>query len=539
MSNILVEGGGSQPRLARTTDQGSTLRPGKRQSAAPTFSGPTIPASVYAALPDELRNACLLLREGHERDVFLTGLLPCLSAALPNVLTRYSRRRKALSLMAAVVAPAGSGKGTLQLAAETINSVDERLRTASKDEVSAWQEQDPKERTGEEPPPYLSLRLAADSSLRAITDALIAGGGRGLIFETEIRVMASSLKQDWGDFKGLLLKAAEQEAYERSRKGEPPAYIRRPELAAALSGTPRSFTDWMQDTEDGLFSRFLFYSFTAPPTWQNQFEDETDAALDAAIARISERIDTMHHSLSGRPMDEHGQPTPLYLNLGSAEQRIINTAFAALHEHLHAWQRPELLASVKRGAFQAVRIAGVLAAYRLAASGTDLSHVKSYTPTLKEVAAAVELVRCYLQHAAALAVSFANDPAARLDSEERRRFFEHLPKTFTTAAAHGIGEALGMNSRKVERALMAMMEQYDLLERERHGHYRKLLPTPSALLSEVSETLEPSETNSERSPLPTPPPLPTVPTSPTYPIPRHPLNTDVTTDYDPALDAFL
>jgi hypothetical protein len=451
---------------------------------------PVIPRMFYAALHPELSAACEALREGYERDVFVMGLLPCLTAAMPNIRTKYARRWRSLALMIAIGASAGSGKGTMSLAAETIRPIDESLRERSEYERAEWEMIDPKERKTEPCPPFRRLRIGADSSLRAITDALADNEERGLIFETEIKVLAAALKQDWGDFKGLLLKAAEQEPYERERKEDGPAYLRAPEIAAALSGTPRSFRKWMEDAEDGLFSRFLFYYFEAAPVWYSQFEDDSDEALESALAIIGETLQRMFNALTSRAPDERGKPTPFYLNVEPEARRYVDRNFAALLSHVDENERPELYASVKRGAFQAVRIAGALAAYRLAAEGADLSTAKTYSPNLDEVRAAVSLMRCLISHAAHLADSFAPDPAETLESEERRRYYDALPGAFETAEALEIGKQMGMHPRKAERALSAYVRK-NILTRESRGVYRK--PEPKSVPAHVSAMSDPSE----------------------------------------------
>lgn len=444
------------------------------RTGAYVASGPRIPERVYRLLPEELRAACFLLREGHERDVFLTGLIPCISAAMPNVRTKYSRRWKSLPLMAAVVAPAGSGKGTLSLAADCIEAIDERLRRESENERAHWESLGKDEQKNEPAPPYKRLLIGADASLRAITDALHENEGRGLIFETEIQTLVSTLKQEWGDYISLLLKAAESERYSRNRKGERPLSFR-PEIAVVMSGTPRSFTNWLRDTEDGLFSRFLFYAFTAPPEWQNQFADDSDEELERSLEQIGHRLDTLHRSLSGRTVtDDEGNPVPLYFRLARSQQAFINSIFEGIQKSFHGTGQSELLASVKRGAFQAVRIAGTLAAYRLASEGKNLASVTDFEPTNTEVEAAVLLVQCYLKHAAALAVAFAGNPVERLKSEQHRTFYEALPDAFSTADAKEIGEPLQISERQVERLLKDWTEtDSKLLIRIRHGEYEK------------------------------------------------------------------
>jgi hypothetical protein len=443
---------------------------------APATNGPSIPASVYEGqgLHDEIRRACLLLREGHERDVFLTGLLPLLTAFAHGVRTKYGRVWKGLNLMAAVIAPAGSGKSAMSLATGCAKRVDDRLREEAEGERQRWLALDKDERRNGPEPPYRQFVFSSNASERATTDLLLATGGKGFMVDSEIMTLSTAQKQDWGDNRALLLKSDENEPLSRDRKGETPIRIPKPELAFALSGTPSSYTAWTRGTEDGQFSRVLHYAFHTPPVFIDQFEDESDEELDEALDRIARTGDALHQALAHRTVyDEDGRPRPLFFRLDREQQEYVNAVFARRLQEVNLEGRPELFASVKRGAFRAVRTAGALAAYRLQAEGADLATVKSYAPTNAEVEAACAIVLCYLEHAAALATLFAEDPAAKLESEERRRFFDALPATFKTAEAHEAGKALGMSTSAVERALKAMLDRHGLITRLRRGEYEK------------------------------------------------------------------
>lgn len=77
---------------------------------------PAFPAAVYADLPPALRAACELLADRTEREVFLVGALAVLSGLLPNVRGFYDQQFYSANLFCYILAPYGSGKGTLKLA---------------------------------------------------------------------------------------------------------------------------------------------------------------------------------------------------------------------------------------------------------------------------------------------------------------------------------------------------------------------------------------------------------------------------------------
>ena len=55
------------------------------------------------------------------------------------------------------------------------------------------------------------------------------------------------------------------------RKGNEQVELLQPKLSTVLSGTPRQIASLIPDTENGLFSRFIFYYVDFKLTWLNVF----------------------------------------------------------------------------------------------------------------------------------------------------------------------------------------------------------------------------------------------------------------------------
>ena len=71
---------------------------------------------IFNNLPDLLKNACLVLKEQAEKEVFLIGALGVISGLLPNVWGFYDTQFYGCNLYVYLLGAYGTGKGGLNLA---------------------------------------------------------------------------------------------------------------------------------------------------------------------------------------------------------------------------------------------------------------------------------------------------------------------------------------------------------------------------------------------------------------------------------------
>lgn len=127
-----------------------------------------------------------------------------------------------------------------------------------------------KEKPGE--PKHRMFFIPANSSSSAFIQALSENDFTGVIFETEADTLANTFKQKWGNFSDVLRKAFHHESATLFRRKDNEFIdVRNPHIAIALSGTPRQVHRMMPDTENGLFSRFLYYAFEDNGPFKNPF----------------------------------------------------------------------------------------------------------------------------------------------------------------------------------------------------------------------------------------------------------------------------
>ena len=269
---------GSNPYTAPAGNKTNfTASFGQKENAPAAAPPPTFPAAVYDALPDFLQRACYPF-EGHEKAVMLVGTLAVLSGCFPAVGGTYGGRRYGLNLFAFIIAPAASGKGTLSWAQRLARPWHRRLLDESRRAAAAHAEDLAAHKasggkTGTVPPaapPRRLLYLPGDSTAAALIGALADNDGRGIICENEADTLTTSLGGEHGKFADKLCKMFQQEPVTLTRKADKlHVELERPAVSIALTGTPGQLPRLMPTAENGLVSRFLFYTFSQPYEWRS------------------------------------------------------------------------------------------------------------------------------------------------------------------------------------------------------------------------------------------------------------------------------
>lgn len=147
------------------------------------------PDLVFDNLPDLFKNACAILTEQTEREVFLIGAIGVASGLLPNVRGFYDGQYTACNLYCYVLGQYGTGKGGLKLAYQIGKAVHARRKEISA-ELQAKYKQDcieAKENKEPEPanPGSKLLFIPANNSKSGFVELLHDNDGRGILFETE------------------------------------------------------------------------------------------------------------------------------------------------------------------------------------------------------------------------------------------------------------------------------------------------------------------------------------------------------------------
>ena len=251
-------------------------------------SSPMIPEYIYEALPKTLRDACNVF-SGRKRDVFLTSALSVISGGLHNAYGLYDKEKVFPNLYSFVVAPPASGKGSMKFAKQLGDCFHDLLFSQSKDELKEYKKAKrlfslklKKAKTDAqiealiepEKPKTSMYFIPADTSSAMMIKHLEDNDGMGCICETEADTLTNTLKQDWGSYSDVLRKGFHAEIISKSRMTDLDySEIKEPKFSVAITGTPNQLDTLITSIQDGLFSRFIFYSFSAKQKWRSTYTE--------------------------------------------------------------------------------------------------------------------------------------------------------------------------------------------------------------------------------------------------------------------------
>jgi Protein of unknown function (DUF3987) len=220
---------------------------------------PITKQTMYDALPNLLKNCVATLTDETDKEVFMYGAFGCISAIMTNVKGFYDGKLYTPHLYIYVLGSAGAGKGALEYAKQLITPIDAKIKEISQDLETGK----PKKR----------LFIPANTSSTGAIDLLAQNEGNGIIFETEGDTLANVFKSDFGNYSDSFRKAFGHETISLARVSDRKNIcIDKPQLATVLSSTFGQLLNLIPSTENGLFSRFLFYELESTNQFKNPFK---------------------------------------------------------------------------------------------------------------------------------------------------------------------------------------------------------------------------------------------------------------------------
>ena len=227
---------------------------------------PLFPKEVYAHLPPFLDRVMRSAISPSDMDMLLIGAITVLSSTLSKVSGVYDERTVYPNLYLFVSADAGMGKGALTLCRELVAPINTELRDVARQQLSNLDNSKGKDI------PMLALIIPANSSASAFIKTLADNNGNGLMFETEGDTLSQTLKSDYGNYSDTLRKAFHHEPVSLCRRKDKEFIeLDCPKLSVVLAGTPGQVRNLIQDSENGLFSRFMFLNVKFERNIRNVF----------------------------------------------------------------------------------------------------------------------------------------------------------------------------------------------------------------------------------------------------------------------------
>jgi hypothetical protein len=426
----------------------------------------SLPDDIYEHLPQILKRGLEMFTDKIERDVFLFGALGVLSGCLPNVKGLYTDRVYGANLFFFLTGSAAGGKGTLTWAKYYGNGIHKHLLSSFKLRYAEYKEalRKAKETDGEIPeaPKRELLFIPANSSASAVMEQLSNSNERGIMFNTEADTLNKTLKHEWGDFSDTLRCSFHHESIEISRKTEN-AFIElnSPHLSLILSGTPEQARRLFVNVENGLFSRFTFYSIHIEPVWKNPFANG-DKNFEENFTMLGQDVLDLYLKLSTLN-------SPIIFLWTETQIDIFNNAFSQWQTEIGAFSENQLLATIRRLGLICFRIAMQLSVLRLIRTNEDLP--TEITCTDLDFDLAFRLTAVFREHAIAIYdfLEKNNKPKFELTGH-KLAWFNALTHDFSRLEAVNVGKLHQLEARTIDRLLL----KTNLFTKINTGKYQKL-----------------------------------------------------------------
>ena len=436
---------------------------------------PLIPQSVYDNLPSILFESCQNFSQKRERDVFLTGALAILSGCLPNVTGIYSGNLVYTNLFSFILAPAASGKGALKFAKILADKYHDKvlansieLKKKYDDDIADYKKLKTKgklkpRKETPKPPKFKVVFIPANTSNAKIIQHLDNNEGRGIICETEADTLGQTFKNEWGAYSDMLRKSFHHEKISVSRKTDGEFIeVNSPQLAVALSGTPKQVFNIITSAEDGLFSRFIFYVFKTEAIWLDPSPKGNPVNLTNFFSSKSKEV---------LQLVEFYENNEINFNLTDEQWEKFNPFFSTFLDQINTFVSEDAVSIVKRLGLILYRFCMIFTAIR---KFEEKNHVKDTYCQNIDFETALALTETYIQHSV---IMFTNLPKQGeqvpfKSAINKKKFLEALPNNFQRKEAIKIGEMFSLRERSVDSFLKTCLGKY--LEQPEYGFYRKL-----------------------------------------------------------------
>lgn len=449
---------------------------------------PHFPQSVYDSLPPFLFEIIKTANSVDERDMLLMGSIACISVTLQNVSGKYHNDYWHPMLYFFVLADAGMGKGTLTYCRQLVAPIHKELRECSEKKIREYRIEKRKNNMDtnssyEDEPKRHTLFIPTNSSSAAFIEQLDNNQGIGLLFDTECDTLSTILKTDYGDYSNILRKAYHHEPIDMNRrKDNEYRIVERPMLALCLSGTPAQLHTLTPDTENGLFSRILYYHMPFKVEFADTLNGNDDINDDFSLSekfyQLGENFKRMRDAFMLK--GEYHVVVPQHLS------EEFNRHFRTLNEQVVEDVSKAMQGIVRRLAFATFRIIMVLTSIRYMDNISRTNYPSSSNVPIKLICndgdfrCAISIADTLIYHSI---YCYTHLPKTISEigvkgkivtkSDKMNKLFEALPNTFDKSEYTQASEKLGFPASTTSKWINSFIMQ-GRLERINQNSYKKI-----------------------------------------------------------------
>jgi hypothetical protein len=243
---------------------------------------PTFPEADW---PEFLKRIISYGKTAAQHDIMLLGALTALGSSMERyVRCSYGGKYQYPCMQCFVIAPSASGKSILSYIRLLVEPIHDQIRTevavqmkAYKREKAAYEAMG-KERSKVEAPQIPANRMfliSGNNTGTGILQNIMDSEGTGLICEAEADTLSTAIGSDYGHWSDTLRKAFDHDRLSYNRRTDQEyREVKKSFLSVLISGTPSQVRTFIPTTEDGAFSRQLFYYLHGIWKWVSQFTED-------------------------------------------------------------------------------------------------------------------------------------------------------------------------------------------------------------------------------------------------------------------------
>ena len=362
---------------------------------------------IFDTLPEDIKKLLVVAKDRKERDIMLLGILTVSSTMFPALWTIYGNKKYSAHIYTYIVAAAGAGKGGAMngviLAKKTDREL-ERTYTAAKKEYEkkciewdlelklAMKEHrlPDMDKKPEEPVHQIIISTPNSSKSQMIINIRNSGEVGIVIVSSEGDVLTETLHCDFGNLAAeLRMFFHHEEVRQHFKIDKEQIVIPHPHVAMLLTGTPDQVVSLIRNTENGLFSRFLFYAMSEEPVWKSQSPYKNNGGIDIEqlYGEVGEKLKANYFNFLGKDIK---------INFTPEQWDTLDGMFETELGIVSAEGEKNATAVVKRYGLITMRIAMTLSGYRIMEAGWQ---VAEYTCLDEDFQAALHIVLTCMKHA--------------------------------------------------------------------------------------------------------------------------------------------
>ena len=451
------------------------------ESQAEDRTLPLLDPSVYTNLPSILRKAVDTMHIPQEKDLVLIGSIVTLSSVLLPFRTIFHGRTIFPNMFLFVPGPAGSGKGRLDFCYRLVRPIHNDKRELwqlqqeeYKQELDRYRALSKKEKantTSPVKPPITLLRVPANCSATSFAEAM-ADNGNMLMFETEGDTVVNTFKSDYGNYSDNFRKAFAHEEFGYLRRGNDSEEkeVHNPRLSVVLSGTPEQVKSLIPNAENGLLSRFIFYTLSATDEWLDGFSGyDADNPLEKVFDDLGNEVERYYQHLKN--IQE------VWFTLSFVQQQKFNDYFAEEKQRMKALNGDLYNASTHRLSWALLRISMILTALRCMDTGKVPEKVECSDIDFDIALSIIRTVshhNDYIFNVLNEGVTEEVKISETYSSAARSTLLSILPDSFTSKDMQAAAVKISKSVRTVERQIRRAINNGQVKELGK-GSYQKIL----------------------------------------------------------------